>query len=396
MNSSHQSREHRSRWATALAVTYTFTLGAAFLWTYLPRYFVSIGWTSVGIGFVIASAALVRVFAMPFWARVAESSSSTTNVVRAVSTVGAMILWLLPHVSSTLAVYVVFFAIYATWNAFLPLADSLTVRQLGSEAFGRVRSFGSAGFGVVAIGVAVAGADDAHAIVSGWAPWIVAVLGTIGAAATWLYPQDEVAIRAPDFPEALRLLRRPALLWLFGLSALHWATQAPYNLFLVFLAEAREMPGWVPGACVAVGICAEVVFLARGRELVNRVGPERLFAVGAALTAARWLFCAALQDPFALVVTQVVHGATFGAFLLSAMAILDREVVLDVRDSGQAVFYVIVFGFGGALGSASSGWLNDAYGPSTAFAVAGGTELVVAVVAGLYAASVVRRRVQER
>lgn len=379
------------RWAGALAVVYAFTLACAFFWTYLPRYFVSIGWTSAGIGLVLGTATLVRVLAMPTWARIAERTSSTTKIIRLVATVGAATLWILPFVEATWAVYLLFAGMYGTWNSFLPLADSLTVRQLGSASFGRIRAFGSAGFGIAAVGIAIFAAGEEHAVVAGWAPWLVATLGTIAAAATWVFPNDEVAIRGPDLRPALKLLRRPALIWCLPLWALHWASQAPYNLFLVFLAEDRAMGGWVPGIAVAAGVIAEVMVLAFGRRAIDRFGPELVFAGCALITAGRWGLSAIVTVDLWLVALQLLHGVTFGAFLLSAMAVLDREVRAEVRDSGQALFYVIVFGAGSALGNTTAGWLDDRFGAATAFGVAAGLELVVALAAFIYAASVVRR-----
>lgn len=384
------------RWAASLAVVYTFSIAAAFFSTYLPRYFVSVGWTSAGIGLVLGVATVVRVVMMPTWARIAERTSSTTRVIRIAMTLGVVTLWILPFVETTWAVYALFCAMYGTWNAFIPLADSLTVRQLGSESFGRIRAYGSAGFGVAAIVVAVLAAGRAHEVVAGWAPWLMAVLGTISALAAWLFPRGEVAIRAPDLPEALRLLRRPALLFCFPLWALHWASQAPYNLFLVFLAEDRGMDGWVPGVAVAAGIIAEAIMLWRGRKLVDRFGPATVFAACALVTAGRWGLTAIATSELMVVLLQLCHGVTFGVFLLSAMAVLDREVRAEVRDSGQAVFYVIVFGGGSALGNTVSGWLDDRFGAAHAFAAAAGLELVVFVGAAAYALSVVRRLSHKR
>ncbi len=385
-----------ARWAATLAATYAFTLAAAFFWTYIPRYFVSIGWTSAGIGLVFGLATLVRVIAMPTWARIAERTSSTTRVIQVVSTLGVLTLWALPFVEATWSVYLVFVLLYGTWNSFVPLADSLTVRQLGSGAFGRIRAFGSAGFGIMALVLALLSAGEAHVVVAGWAPWFVAVLGTLGAVSTWLFPNDEVAIRAPDLPQALRLLRRPALAWCFGLWALHWASQTPYNLFLVFLAEERHMAGWVPGLAVAVGVAAEVLVLSVGRRWVERFGPEVIFAASALVTSLRWALCAVASHDLVLVAIQLLHGITFGAFLLSAMAVLDREVPTAVRGSGQAAFYVLVFGIGSSVGNTSAGWLADRFGAPASFGVAAGVELAVAVVAILYAGSVIRRGQDER
>jgi tetratricopeptide (TPR) repeat protein len=73
-------------------------------------------------------------------------------------------LWVLPFVTSSWAVYLTLILLFVTTHSFVPLADSLTVRQLGSARFGAVRAWGSVGFGLAAAGVAV-GIDSLKTLV---------------------------------------------------------------------------------------------------------------------------------------------------------------------------------------------------------------------------------------
>lgn len=378
-------------WAVTLAGTYTFSLGIAFFWSYLPRHFVSVGWTSAAIGTALGVATLLRSFAMPAWARLAESRGAVGPVVRGLAGIGVLLLWTLPFVEAPLPVYASLILVYITWNAYLPLVDALTIRQLGNDKFGRVRAWGSAAYGAAALGVAAFGYDQAHAVVASWSVWAIAILGTIGLGFVWAFPRAEVQIRAPALPEAIRLLRRPALYTLLPLWALHWASQAPFNLFLVFLCEDRGMGGWVPGIAVFAGIAAEVVFLARGHGIVARLGPERLFALCAAVTVARWFLSASVETEALLIGVQIAHGLSFGGFLLSAMAALDREIRPEVRPSGQALLYVVVFGFGSAFGNSAAGWIEEHYGAASAFTAAGWLEVLVLLGAILAVARMNRR-----
>ncbi len=369
----------RRHWAIALSATYAFSLASAFMSTYLPRWLVSVGWTSAAVGTLLGIATLLRSAVMPGWARIAEMLGRVGPVVRWLSLIGTAALWFLPFVTTTAPVYTVLIVSNITWSAYLPLVDALTIRELGNDAFGRVRAWGSAAFGVAALTVAWFGMDASHQTVAGWAPWAIASLATLATACVWSYPRSEVEIASPSLAEAIRLLKRPALYLLLPLWGLHWAAQAPFNLFLVFLCEDRGMGGWVPGAAVALGVTAEVFVLAFGAPLLKRIGPERFFAVCAVATCIRWFASAAVTSPWALIALQAVHGLSFGGFLLAAMATLDREIPPEVRSSGQALLYVVVFGAGGALGNASAGWVEEVFGAIRAFEVAGVVELVVVV-----------------
>ena len=380
-----RTEDHTVRWLVTLSGTYAFSLAIAFFWSYLPRWYVSLGWTSSAVGLLFAVATLLRSLAMPLWARAAEVYGAVGRVLRWAATIGAVALWWLPFASDVFPAYVALIAVYVSWNAFLPLVDALTVRELGAASFGRVRAWGSAAYGLAALGVAFFGAQHTHAEVAAWAPWSIAVLGTLGLSFVWGYPKAELTIKSPALPDALRLLRRPALYVLLPLWSLHWAAQSPFNLFLVFLCEERGMDGWVPGVAVAFGIAAEVAALAWGRAAVDRLGPERLFALCAAATCVRWFGSATAQSEALLVGLQVLHGLTFGGYLLAMMAVLDREIRPEVRNTGQALMYVLVFGLGSGIGNAAAGFLEDAHGAASAFIVAGWVELGITAAAVAYA-----------
>src|SRR5439155_8355796 len=61
--------------------------------------------------------------------------------------------------------------------------------------------------------------------------------------------------------DALALLRDPAVLLLFALCAIHWASCAPYHLLFGVLVRDQRLPSTVTGAGLALGVLAEVAAL---------------------------------------------------------------------------------------------------------------------------------------
>jgi PPP family 3-phenylpropionic acid transporter len=161
-------------------------------------------------------------------------------------------------------------------------------------------------------------------------------------------------------------------------------TIAAYNLFFVMLCEDRDLPAWLPGIAIGAGVMAEVVILAAGGRVLKRIGPDRLLLATIAVTAFRWFATAWATDPFFMIGLQVLHGVTFGAFLLATMAVLDRETPDSIRATVQSMLYVVVFGIGSAVSHAGSGAIVDYFGSPKLFVSAGILE-VVALLIGILA-----------
>jgi PPP family 3-phenylpropionic acid transporter len=163
------------------------------------------------------------------------------------------------------------------------------------------------------------------------------------------------------------------------LGAVHWASHVPYNLFLVFLCEERGFGGWLPGVSLAVGVVGEVIALAYATSISRRLRPEWILVAAVGVASLRWTLTAWLTVAWLLCALQFLHGITFGLFLICVMSILDREVPLALRASGQALLYLVVFAMGSAMGNLLTGILLDHTKPSQMFAVWGGIEALLVV-----------------
>jgi PPP family 3-phenylpropionic acid transporter len=67
----------------------------------------------------------------------------------------------------------------------------------------------------------------------------------------------------------------------------------------------------VIGLLIAEGIVAEILLFARGRRLIERLGPAGLTACAAAGSLVRWTVTAMALTLPVLAVVQLLHAATF-------------------------------------------------------------------------------------
>jgi PPP family 3-phenylpropionic acid transporter len=113
-----------------------------------------------------------------------------------------------------------------------------------------------------------------------------------------------------------------------------------------------------------------VLFFA-GRRLTEVLRPSWLLAIGGAAAVLRWTVLAGTTSLPALVLVQALHGLTFGASHLGAIAFLARRVPSRLAATAQSYYSVAVTGVALGLATPIAGSLyadhrGDAYLFSTA------------------------------
>lgn len=365
----------------AIGAVYFALLAQAYLWSALPRTLEGLGWGGALIGGVYTGRKLVEAIMMPVWARVADRPEAASSMARRL--IQGQLLWglvtisALPWLSSWWAIAAALWLYALGVGGALPLVDALALRVAGASRFGRLRSAGSVGFGVMALGMSALGASSGYAALAWWAPRLMIGVLAVALAASLCLPRAPVSTTPRSLGALSALMRRPAVVWLMVLGVVHWMGQAPYNLFFIALCESREVAAWVPGLAVGLGVVAEVTLMTLAHRLLHRWTPEQLMVVVVTTTAARWAITATATSSAVLLAAQALHGLSFGLFLPCAVAILVREIPDALRATGQATFYLAVFSLGGMLGNAGAGLLLDVASPAAAFAAAGVLDLLL-------------------
>ncbi len=368
-------------WLVPLCTIYSFTYAGVLLSTYLPRYFESIGFSVAAIGLIFSVRSLLQSIATPIWTTIADRLGAARRIIQLQCALGLLALLALPF---SRAYPVIFLAIVIhgiTAQASTPLVDALTLREVGANRFGAVRAWGSAGYGVMALVAAAAGLYATHAGLAMLAPWLLLLTATGMLAAALRFPPVVVQLKSPNLRDSLRLLRRPVLWLVIPISAVHWMSQAPYNLFIVFLAEERHLGAWVPGLAVTVGVLGEIIIFAAGASLLRAMRPYTLILLSIFATAIRWYITGIATTAPVLMAVQILHGLSFGGFYVAIMAILGEQIAPEIRATGQGMFYFLVFGLGAAIGNGISGYLLEFNTAATLFKWAGLLEFAVLAIA---------------
>jgi PPP family 3-phenylpropionic acid transporter len=147
-----------------------------------------------------------------------------------------------------------------------------------------------------------------------------------------------------------------------GGTALIQGAHAAYYGFAALFWRSQGLSDTVIGLLIAEGIVAEILLFARGRRLVERLGPAGLTACAAAASVLRWTVMAASPPLPVLVLIQPLHAATFAMQHLSAMLVLTRGVRLERAATAQALHAALGYGAPTGLMMLLSGWMYARYG----------------------------------
>lgn len=345
---------------------------------FLPLFFADRGLSPQAIGRVLGLAALLRVLAGPGWGNVADRIGRRRPVLCAAGTVAALAaLAYLP-----LTGFLGFLAVAAVQGvaaaALSPLVDSLALalaRERKLE-YGPVRSFGSVAYMLAS---AVAG-RLLTAAGTALVPWLLALGYALAAVLAPLLPEAEVPRAAARPLAGLRLFTLPPFRLTVAASALIQGAHAAYYGFAPLFWRAQGYSDTLIGLLIAEGIVAEILLFARGRKLVEHLGPSGLTACAAGASAVRWTVTAMAPPLPVLAAVQLLHAATFAMQHLSAMLVLSRGVAPERAATAQALHAALGMGAPTGLMMLLCGWLYARGGGGQAFlamAACGGAALLL-------------------
>jgi MFS transporter, PPP family, 3-phenylpropionic acid transporter len=343
---------------------------------FMPLWFADRGLSASAIGQVLGAVALLRVLAGPGWGNVADRIGQRRPVLFFAAFTAAGLGASYAAASGLLPLLLIAAAQGIASSAINPLADSLALAlaREGRIEYGPVRAVGSATFMVA---TAVAG-WLLNRVGSWLVPWLLAAGYGASAMLAVFLPEAATPPAAPHAFAGLMLFRNKAFRLAVGCTALIQGAHAAYYGFAALFWRSQGLSDTVIGLLIAEGIIAEILLFARGRRLVDRLGPAGLTACAAGASVVRWTVTAMAPPVGVLAVVQLVHAATFAMQHLSAMLLLSRFVPAERAATAQALHAAFGYGAPTGLMMLLSGWLYARYGGLVflAMAVTGGAALV--------------------
>ena len=338
-------------------------LGALF--PYWSLYLQSLGYTATEIGFLLAIPMATKVIAPNIWAWIADYTGERLAIIR----VGALLACLcfagIFIDQGFWAITLVMAGYSFFWNAVLPQQEVVTTSFLHQrpENYSRIRVWGSVGFIVFVLG---SGAwFDRYSIdtlpVIGLLLLVGIFLSSL-AVPTPAYRQFEVVSQT-----FASVLKQPVVVAFFVAGMLMQLSHGIYYSFFSIYMESHDYSRSEIGVLWSVGVIAEVFLFVIMHRLLPRFG-VRIIMISCLLVATlRWLLIGYFpEQPVILVLAQVCHALTFGAYHAAGIDCIRRLFEAGNQGKAQALYSAFCLGFGGAVGSGAGGLIWD-FSPLMAF-----------------------------
>lgn len=362
----------------------SFNYGFFFFWCYgfvgaFPPYvslfFADKGMTVLQIGMLMSIMQAMRIVGPNLWGWTSDILQKRALVLRFITAL-AMISFIGMFFGQT---FLQFAIVMAVLNLFTgaqgSLSEALLLGQLRGDLtyYGRIRLWGSIGYIVL---VAISGVLlEWYGI--GLVPWICfAVLAMVFVASLRFNSSPQPA--SPQETPSLRalLMRKEVIAFFsstFFMIAAHTALYIFFSLYLAQHGYSKPMIGML----WAIGTIAEVVFFFYQAPIFRRLGVRVVMLSSLLIAVVRFLIVGfGIESLLALLVAQIMHGATFGAHHSASVATLQRWFTGPLQARGQALYASISYGIGGTLGGLCLSYVWSRFGPQAIYWVAAALALI--------------------
>lgn len=346
---------------------------------YFGVYFQAQGFNAWQISLLLSLMQVMRLVAPTWWSWLAEHKYGKVKVVQLSTLLCLLSFCLLFFVQGFIASFLAMALMAFFWCAALPLMEALTLEHLAKapERYGVVRLWGSVGFILSVQGIG--------ALLDSWPiAWLLGFsLALLGLLFAICLTQTDAAHERSKLPglNLKQILARPGvwplMLACFLMSAAHGAFYIFFSIHLVALDYSKTLIG----ALWSLGVVAEIFAFMLMPRLLRRHHWLTILLLCFAVAVVRFLITGWLAEVLLLIImAQLLHGITFGAFHAAMVAILHEWFAGPAQARAQALYGSISFGAGGLLGALLSGQLWEWLGAGWTFTAAAGFGLLGGVV----------------
>ena len=323
-------------------------LGA--LYPYWSLYLKSQGFSSADIGLLLAIPMATKIVAPNLWGWLADYTGKRLLIIR----LGALLSFLcfiglfIDQKFWSIALVLAGYSFF--WNAILPQHEVITISFLRQrpETYSRIRLWGSIGFIIFVLGSGFW--FDTHDIQT------LPIIGLILLAGIFLsslfVPNPHHQRHEKAAHKFRATLKQPAVL-AFLLAGL--LMQFSHGIYYSFFSLYMESFGYSRsgiGMLWSVGVVAEVFLFILMHRLLLRFGVREIMLGCLFIATLRWLLIGyGTEQLLLLVLAQIFHAFTFGAFHAAAIDCIRRLFEPANQGKAQALYSAFCFGAGGALGS---------------------------------------------
>jgi len=332
---------------------------------YISLYYRDLGMTGFQLGILMALPALWTALTGPVWGAVADSLAIHRLLLRSVFLVAAAVALVSTRPTHFVTLLILMSILAASLVPVTPLMDSYAVSEAERRgvSYGSLRVLGSIGYTVM---VLVMGGVLGDRVSSRFLIWYAACL-----LIAWVsvFGLPRLAERQPrPLLDGLQAVRRSKPFLLLILVA--YLLASGYAVIGSFLSiHMQELGGStsIIGAAFAVSAVSEFPVLFFSGWILTRMGARQVLLISICVYIVRFAVLSFAPNAGWIIVAQLFHGMSFGAFLIASVTLAHRLVGRENAATAQAALGTMSVGFGSITGSLIAGALLDAVSTFTIF-----------------------------
>lgn len=349
------------------------------LLTYITLYYQELGFSGLEIGILGTITPIAVAVCAPAWGMIADGFGAHRLVLR----VGLLMLALLALTLAQTTNFWLILLINAGMGMFgspIPAmldSYSVTIGAQQQRSYGQLRLWGSFGYSVMTwlVGWWMGGSVTAAFLVAYAGSSLLALGSTLG------LPRLSTRSSAPAWQGMRTVLGQPAMRVLLVTAFIATSsTGIVFNFFGIYV-DALGGSAQLLGAANALSAICELPVLLFGAFLLDRFGSKRVLIFAVALYSLRFAAYTFVPSAPWIMPLQLLHGLTFGAFLMASVTLAYQLVGDEYAATAQGLLSSMSYGFGAIVGSLVGGALLDWIGIIPLYRVA--TLLMVVALAVL-------------
>lgn len=323
-------------------------------------YYRDLGFSGLQIGALTALPSLGMALFGPFWGAVSDSLAIHRLVLRVALVLGTLLAFAASRVSEFGSLFPLMVVLAFAVVPAAPLLDSygVTISERLGQSYGRLRVWGSLGFMVSVLVVGRLMGERVSSLVLGaYAACLgLTLLSVVGIPSlTERHPRSLLGgLKAVAHNRPLLLLLLVSYLLSSGAAIMY-----------IFLGiRLREIGGSanIVGVAFALSAVSELPVVAFGGWLLDRLGAPRLIGLALCVYIVRFAAFSTISEPEWMLPVQLLHGLSYGAFLMASVTLAHRLAGREHAATAQALLTAMSFGFGSITGSIAGGALLDQVG----------------------------------
>ena len=341
----------------AMYLGYFLALGA--LLPYINLYYGRMGLSGIQIGTLAALPVLVASLATLLWGGVADRFTWHDGILRMALLVCPISVFTLSKANS-FAALIPIVVLYALFNSpILPILDSaaLEAARTYRDTYGNLRVWGTIGWSVstLAVGALIEKFNITWFVYS----YIVFILFTF-----LLSLRQSTRMPPLRFPvrQGLNQLLSPYFfIFLLSIFLLTMTSGAFHAFFSIYLDGINAKESLI-GLAWTLASLSEIPIMLRSGYIIEKISAGGLLKISFLAYALRWLLLSLISTPLWALLTQLLHGLSFAAFLVGGVTYIYELAPEGLNTTAQSIFNSVSFGLASIAGSLLGGYFYDALG----------------------------------